>query len=69
MTNESNIIIGFCQSILMNLSFHKQNWGGGAGPPVNYRRYAYARCALRQVELRKRALNHIRAPQRVLSCQ
>ena len=29
MTNKSYIIVGFCQSILMNLSFHKNNWGPG----------------------------------------
>ena len=28
MTNESYIIMGFCQSILMNLSFHKKLGGG-----------------------------------------
>ena len=30
MTNESYIIVGFCQSILMNLSFHKKKLGGQA---------------------------------------
>ena len=40
MTNESYIIVGICQSILMNLSFHIKN--GGPGPPsVNYWRYSY----------------------------
>ena len=39
MTNESYIILGFCQSILMNLSFHKKQRGGL--PPANYGRYAY----------------------------
>ena len=39
MTNESYIIVGFCQSILMYLSFHNTNWWGG--PPANYGRYAY----------------------------
>ena len=29
MTNESYIIVGFCQSILMNLSFHKKTRGPG----------------------------------------
>ena len=40
MTNESYIIVGFCQSILVNLSFHKNNWGGGQAP-ANYGRYVY----------------------------
>ena len=43
MTNESYIIVEFCQSILMNLYFNKkQQRGEGAGPPpANYGRYAY----------------------------
>ena len=40
MTNESYIIVGYCQSILMNLSFHKKKLGGLA-PSGNYGRYAY----------------------------
>ena len=34
MTNESYIIVGFCQSILMNLSFHLKKNGGGEAPQV-----------------------------------
>ena len=41
MTNESYIIVAFCQSILMNLSFHKNNWEARPLPPANYGRYAY----------------------------
>ena len=40
MTNESYIIVGYCQSILMNLSFHNKNGGGGQAPG-HYGRYAY----------------------------
>ena len=46
MTNEIYIIVGVCQSILMNLSFHKKNGGPAPTPTINYGRYVYGRTIL-----------------------